>query len=173
MSENIRQFIDQLAAGDAAEAKETLENELSAKSFTALDEYKKEIAKTIFGGEEEETQSETEVEVQESYKKELKEGMSQDEYHAKNDYPLRHHDMDSHNLKHLHDAHAFHSFVRDTEEHEDGGGSHGPAAKAVKAIEKHVTQKYGKHVAAHLQNSGGPDGNHENFKKMVAATKQK
>jgi hypothetical protein len=63
MSENIRQFIDQLAAGQAAEAKDTLENELSARSFSALDEYKKEIAQGIFGGKEEQ---ETEIEVQET-----------------------------------------------------------------------------------------------------------
>jgi hypothetical protein len=67
MSENIRQFIDQLAAGQAAEAKDTLENELAARSFSALDEYKKEIAQGIFGGKEEEQQeTETEIEVQET-----------------------------------------------------------------------------------------------------------
>jgi hypothetical protein len=67
MSENIRQFIDQLAAGQAAEAKDTLENELSARSFAALDEYKKEIAQSIFGGKEEtQPETETEVEVQET-----------------------------------------------------------------------------------------------------------
>jgi hypothetical protein len=69
MSENIRQFIDQLAAGQNAEAKDTLENELAARSFAALDEYKKEIAKGIFGGKEEqetEVTNETEVEVQET-----------------------------------------------------------------------------------------------------------
>lgn len=65
MSENIRQFIDHLAAGENAEAKDTLENELSSRSFAALDEYKKEIAQSIFGGKEE-TQPETEVEVQET-----------------------------------------------------------------------------------------------------------
>jgi hypothetical protein len=64
MSENIRQFIDQLAAGQNGEAKETLENEIAARSFAALDEYKKQIAQGIFGGKEE-TQ-ETEIEVQET-----------------------------------------------------------------------------------------------------------
>jgi hypothetical protein len=58
MSENIRQFIDQLAAGQAAEAKDTLENDLAARSFAALDEYKKEIAQSIFGGNQE-TEEET------------------------------------------------------------------------------------------------------------------
>lgn len=63
MSENIRQFIDQLAAGQAAEAKDTLENELAARSFAALDEYKKEIAQSIFGGNQE---TEEELTVEES-----------------------------------------------------------------------------------------------------------
>jgi hypothetical protein len=68
MSENIRQFIDQLAAGQSAEAKDTLENELAARSFTALDEYKKQIAQSIFGGKKEQQQTEiqTEIEVQET-----------------------------------------------------------------------------------------------------------
>lgn len=65
MSENIRQFINHLVAGENAEAKETLENELGIRSFAALDEYKKEIAKGIFGNNEE-SQSETEIEVQEA-----------------------------------------------------------------------------------------------------------
>lgn len=65
MSENIRQFINHLVAGENAEAKETLENELSGRSFAALDEYKKQIAQSIFG-DKEETQPETEIEVQEA-----------------------------------------------------------------------------------------------------------
>lgn len=59
-----RQFIDQLAAGESAAAKETLENLISNKAFEALDEYKKQIASGIFNGQTEET--ETEVEVQEA-----------------------------------------------------------------------------------------------------------
>ena len=59
-----RQFIDQLAAGESAAAKETLENLISNKAFEALDEYKKQMASSIFGGKEEET--ETSVEVQET-----------------------------------------------------------------------------------------------------------
>lgn len=67
MTEQIRQFIDQLAAGDNVEAKDTLENVLASKSFDALDEYKKQVAQSIFGSAEE-TQEEpqTEVEVQET-----------------------------------------------------------------------------------------------------------
>jgi hypothetical protein len=56
-----RQFIDLLAAGENAAAKETLENALSSKAFEALDDYKKQIASGIFGGEF----TEEEIEVQE------------------------------------------------------------------------------------------------------------
>jgi type I site-specific restriction-modification system R (restriction) subunit len=62
MSENIRQFIDQLASGQNSEAKDALENELSGRSFAALDEYKKELAKGIFGGGQEESQEELAME---------------------------------------------------------------------------------------------------------------
>lgn len=57
-----RQFIDQIAAGENAAAKETLENALSNKSFEILDVYKKEISASIFGGSKEEP----ELEVQEA-----------------------------------------------------------------------------------------------------------
>jgi hypothetical protein len=69
MSEQVRQFIDQIASGESAEAKETLENLLASKSFDALDEYKKQIAQGVFGNNEESQtgyQVETEVEVQET-----------------------------------------------------------------------------------------------------------
>jgi hypothetical protein len=45
-----RQFIDQLAAGDSSDAKDTLENIISNKAFEALDIYKKEMSASIFGG---------------------------------------------------------------------------------------------------------------------------
>ena len=48
-------FIDQLAAGQAAEAKETLADLLSAKAFEALDAKKQELATTLFGGQEEQS----------------------------------------------------------------------------------------------------------------------
>jgi hypothetical protein len=61
-----RQFIDFLAAGESAAAKETLENVISAKAFETLDAYKQELASGIFnGGKTEEVESEEEVEVQE------------------------------------------------------------------------------------------------------------
>jgi hypothetical protein len=47
------QFIDQLSAGNAAEAKDTLNNLLSARAFESLDAKKVELAKSIFGGKEE------------------------------------------------------------------------------------------------------------------------
>ena len=55
-----RQFIDQLASGEASAAKDTFETLLSNKSFEALDAYKKEIASSIFGGIQEEPADETE-----------------------------------------------------------------------------------------------------------------
>lgn len=67
MSEHIRNFIDQLAAGEASDAKESLENELSSRSFDALEEYKKTIAQGIFGGEVEESGETENVEDIENY----------------------------------------------------------------------------------------------------------
>lgn len=58
----VRQFIDQIAAGQSADAKESLENILSGKAFESLDLYKKEIASSIFGGIEEEKECDTEKE---------------------------------------------------------------------------------------------------------------
>jgi hypothetical protein len=54
-------FIDQLASGHAADAKETLSNLLSARAFEALDVRKQELGATLFGGQVEEQQDETEV----------------------------------------------------------------------------------------------------------------
>jgi len=47
------QFIDQLSAGDSAEAKETLNNILSTKAFESLEAKKVELARNIFNGSEE------------------------------------------------------------------------------------------------------------------------
>ena len=47
------QFIDQLSSGNAAEAKETLNNLLSTRAFESLDAKKVELAKSIFTGKEE------------------------------------------------------------------------------------------------------------------------
>lgn len=55
-------FIEQLAAGQAADAKETLSNLLSARAFEALDTRKQELAATLFGGQIAATQEQTETE---------------------------------------------------------------------------------------------------------------
>ena len=47
------QFIDQLSAGNASEAKSALTDMLSTKAFEALDAKKMELAKNIFTGKEE------------------------------------------------------------------------------------------------------------------------
>lgn len=57
------QFIDQLAAGEAAQAKETLTDILSAKAFEALENRKIEIAKSTFGGVEQEGEDQVNIEV--------------------------------------------------------------------------------------------------------------
>ena len=54
-------FIDSVATGSASEAKDILNNLLSAKAFEAIDAKKVEIAQTLFNGS-----AETEVEVQDT-----------------------------------------------------------------------------------------------------------
>jgi hypothetical protein len=46
-------FINQLASGQAADAKETLADLLSARAFEALDARKQEISTALFGGQQE------------------------------------------------------------------------------------------------------------------------
>ena len=52
-------FIDRVAAGNAVDAQQVLNDLLSAKAFEALDAKKVELAQTIFNGE-------AEVEVQDT-----------------------------------------------------------------------------------------------------------
>ena len=49
---DIQNFINNIAAGDNAEAKDTLDGILSAKAFDALQSHKQELATAIFGGKE-------------------------------------------------------------------------------------------------------------------------
>jgi len=56
------QFIDQLAQGQAAEAKQTLTDLLSARAFEALEGRKQELAQSLFTGKEVDAQIETEEE---------------------------------------------------------------------------------------------------------------
>ena len=58
-------FIDRVAAGNAVEAQQVLNDLLSAKAFEALDAKKVELAQTIFNGEAEK-QDELNVEVQDT-----------------------------------------------------------------------------------------------------------
>ena len=48
----IKDVINNIAAGDSAAAKESIENVLSAKAFDALQGRKQEMAATLFGGQE-------------------------------------------------------------------------------------------------------------------------
>ena len=51
---DISQFINDVAAGNAAQAQEGLNDILSTRAFEAIDARKKELAQTIFGGTPEE-----------------------------------------------------------------------------------------------------------------------
>ncbi len=55
----IQDVINNIAAGDSAAAKEGIENVLSAKAFDALQGRKQEIAATLFGGQEQESEEVT------------------------------------------------------------------------------------------------------------------
>ena len=59
-------FINQLASGQAADAKETLADLLSARAFEALDARKQELAASLFNGQTEEPAIEDTVEVQDT-----------------------------------------------------------------------------------------------------------
>ena len=59
---NIQEIINQIAAGENVAAKEGLENVLSAKAFDALQDYKKEIAATLYAGQEQESEEDTDHE---------------------------------------------------------------------------------------------------------------
>jgi hypothetical protein len=61
-----RQVIDMLGAGQNAEAKNTLEELLSAKAFDALEAKKQDVASALFNGRtEEHPESEEEIESEE------------------------------------------------------------------------------------------------------------
>lgn len=49
---NTQNFINQVATGDAAGAKEALNDLLASKAFEALDTKKIELAQALFSGEE-------------------------------------------------------------------------------------------------------------------------
>ena len=59
-------FIDRVAAGNAVEAQQVLNDLLSAKAFEALDAKKVELAQNIFNGKSEKQTDELNVEVQDT-----------------------------------------------------------------------------------------------------------
>ncbi len=56
---DIQDIINNIAAGENVAAKEGIENVLSAKAFDALQGRKQEIAATLFGGKEQESEEVT------------------------------------------------------------------------------------------------------------------
>ena len=59
---DIQDIINNIAAGENIAAKEGLENALSAKAFDALQGFKQEIASTLYGGQEQESEEDTDYE---------------------------------------------------------------------------------------------------------------
>jgi hypothetical protein len=59
---NIQEIINNIASGENLVAKEGLENVLSAKAFDALQGYKQEIAATLYGGQEQGPEEDTDHE---------------------------------------------------------------------------------------------------------------
>ena len=55
---DVSNFIDTVAAGNAAQAKEALNDLLSARAFDSLDAKKIEMAQAVFSGKEENTEPE-------------------------------------------------------------------------------------------------------------------
>ena len=63
---DIKDIINNIAAGDNVAAKESIEDALSAKTFDALQGRKQEIASTLFGGQEQESEEITDNQEEES-----------------------------------------------------------------------------------------------------------
>jgi hypothetical protein len=59
---DIQDVINNIAAGENVAAKEGIENVLSAKAFDALQARKQEMAATLFGGQEQDTEETTDNE---------------------------------------------------------------------------------------------------------------
>ena len=66
----IQEIINQIAAGDNVAAKESIEDAISAKAFDALQARKQEIASTLFGGQEQESEETAEEETDETIESE-------------------------------------------------------------------------------------------------------
>jgi hypothetical protein len=77
---DIQEIINNIAAGENVAAKEGLENALSAKAFDALQGYKQEIAATLYGGQEQGPEEDTDHEEDEE-EGAYAEGVEQDGEH--------------------------------------------------------------------------------------------
>ena len=75
-------FIEQLAAGQAADAKETLSNLLSARAFEALDARKQELGATLFGNQVEEEVEGVEESMDQPMSKNLAKGYTSNQEHG-------------------------------------------------------------------------------------------
>jgi hypothetical protein len=77
----ISKFIQSAVAGDALQAKETLNDILSSRAFESIDGRKKELSQTLFGGEPKE------VEVQDTADSEVEEDelLTQEEFNELSD----------------------------------------------------------------------------------------
>jgi hypothetical protein len=67
---DIQDIINNIAVGDNIAAKSALEDALSAKAFDALQGRKQEIASTLYAGQEESPEEDTEVEETEEIEQE-------------------------------------------------------------------------------------------------------
>jgi hypothetical protein len=82
---NIQDIINNIASGENLVAKEGLENVLSAKAFDALQGYKQEIAATLYGGQEQGPEEDTDHEEDEE-EGAYAEGVEQDGEQLLQDY---------------------------------------------------------------------------------------
>jgi hypothetical protein len=67
---DIQDIINNIAAGENIAAKEGLENALSAKAFDALQGRKQEIASTLYGRQEQESEEDADAEETEEVEQE-------------------------------------------------------------------------------------------------------
>ena len=108
---NISQFIDDVVAGNASAAKETLNDILSAKAFESIDMQKKELARSVFGGQQESFEEITDDE--EAYAEEVENLSEQD---IGNGYKMK---MKHSDKGRIHAPNGEH--VADVTKHESGG----------------------------------------------------
>jgi hypothetical protein len=67
---DIQDIINNIAAGENLDAKEGLENVLSTKAFSALQDRKQEIASALYAGQDETSEDDAETEEDEEIEQE-------------------------------------------------------------------------------------------------------